>query len=110
MGIILRRLGAFVLLDAIPTPTRRNAVTRASRATASQMPTIAPSSLTNAFAATFGARPWALTDRGLLWLGKLALTGWLGSLTLRLIPGDGMSPSIPHQRISGQTSMDLAHA
>jgi hypothetical protein len=110
MGIILRRLGAFVLLDATPTPTRWNDVTRACRTTPNQMPTIAPFSLTNAFAATFGARLWALTDRGLLGLYNFALTGWLCILTLRLIPGDGMSPSIPHQRISGQTSMDLAHA
>jgi hypothetical protein len=127
MGILLRWLGAFLLLAAIFNPTRWNYVTWAREAWADQMPLIVFSGLLLAvaamvyivatmrsigilgalvIAAIFGAGLWVLTDWGLLALGNSALTVWLAIFALSLILGIGMSWSILRQRLSGQQTTD----
>jgi hypothetical protein len=127
MGILLRWLGAFLLLAAIFNPTRWNYVTWAREAWADQMPLIVFSGLILAvaamvyivatmrsigilgalvIAAIFGAGLWVLTDWGLLALGNSALTVWLAIFALSLILGIGMSWSILRQRLSGQQTTD----
>lgn len=127
MGILLRWLGAFLLLAAIFNPTWWNYVIWARQSWADQMPLIVFSGLILAvvamvylvatmrsigllgalvIAAIFGAGLWVLTDWGLLALGNSALNTWLGILALSLILGVGMSWSILRQRLSGQASVD----
>jgi hypothetical protein len=127
MGILLRWLGAFLLLAAIFNPTRWNYVTWVSSGWEDQMPLIVFSGLILAvaamvyivatmrsigilgalvIAAIFGAGLWVLTDWGLLALGNSALTVWLAILALSLILGIGMSWSILRQRLSGQQTTD----
>ena len=127
MGILLRWLGAFLLLAAIFNPTSWNYVTWARNSWADQMPLIVFSGLILAvaamvylvatmrsigllgavvIAAIFGAGLWVLTDWGLLGLENSALNIWLGIIALSLILGVGMSWSILRQRLSGQQTTD----
>lgn len=127
MGILLRWLGAFLLLAAIFNPTRWNYVTWARASWADQMPLIVFSGLILAvvamvylvatmrsigvagalvIAAIFAAGLWVLSDWGLLGLENSALNIWLGILALSLILGVGMSWSILRQRLSGQQTTD----
>jgi Family of unknown function (DUF6524) len=127
MGILLRWLGAFLLLAAIFNPTRWNYVTWARTNWADQMPLIVFTGLILAvvamvylvstmrsigilgaivIVAIFGAGLWVLTDWGLLGLQNSALNIWLGIFALSLILGIGMSWSILRQRLSGQQTTD----
>ena len=127
MGILLRWLGAFVLLAAIFNPTRWNYLAWARESWSSQMPLILVRGLilgvaamvylvatmrsigilgSIVIAAICAAGPWFLTDWGLLGLGNPALNIWLGLLVLSLILGIGMSWSILRQRLSGQQTTD----
>lgn len=127
MGILLRWLGAFVLLAAIFNPTRWNYVTWARVAWADQTPLIVFCGMILAvaamiyvvatmrsiglvgalvIAAVLAAGLWVLTDWGLLALGNSALNVWIGIFVLSLILGIGMSWSILRQRLSGQASVD----
>ena len=127
MGIILRWLGAFLLLAAIFNPTQWNYFAWARRAWADQMPLIVFVGLLLAvaamvyvvatmrsigilgalvIAAIFAAGIWVLTDWGVLGLTNSALNTWLGILALSLILGVGMSWSILRQRLSGQQTTD----
>lgn len=127
MGILLRWLGAFVLLAAIFNPTGWNYATWARANWADQMPLIVFTGLILAvlamvylvatmrsigvlgalvIAAIFAAGLWVLTDWGLLGLDNSALNVWLGILALSLILGIGMSWSILRQRLSGQQTTD----
>ena len=127
MGILLRWLGAFLLLAAIFNPTPWNYLSWARSAWADQMPLIVFTGLILAvaamvyviatmrsigilgalvIAAIFAAGLWVLTDWGLLGLQNSALNVWLGILALSLILGVGMSWSILRQRLSGQQTTD----
>jgi len=127
MGILLRWLGAFLLLAAIFNPTRWNYVIWVRNDWDEQMPLIVFSGLILGvaamvyvvatmrsigilgaiiIAAIFGAGLWVLTDWGLLALDNSALTVWLAIFALSLILGIGMAWSILRQRLSGQASVD----
>lgn len=127
MGILLRWLGAFVLLAATFNPTEWNFVRWAEANWQSQMPLTlllclilgvgyiiyvgATFRSLGAFgmlviAALFAALIWVLIDWGVLSLGNTSLTVWLGILALSLILGIGLSWSILRQRLSGQASVD----
>jgi hypothetical protein len=127
MGILLRWLGAFVLLSVIFNPTTWNFVTWARLNWDDQMPVIVFVGLilgvvmmvylvatmrsigvlgSLIIAAIFGAGLWVLSDWGVLALGNDDLTVWLAILALSLILGIGMSWSILRQRLSGQASVD----
>jgi Family of unknown function (DUF6524) len=127
MGIILRWLGAFVLLAATFNPTQYNFTRWAQVNWQSQMPLTALLGLILAIgyiiyvgatfrslgafgmliiAALFAAVIWVLIDWGVLALGNTNLTVWLGILALSLILGIGLSWSILRQRLSGQASVD----
>jgi Family of unknown function (DUF6524) len=127
MGILLRWLGAFLLLAAIFNPTEWNYVTWARANWTGQMPLIVFTGLILAVAAMvylvstmrsigllgalvivaiFAAGLWVLTDWGLLGLENSALNIWLGIFALSLILGIGMSWSILRQRLSGQQTTD----
>ncbi|HMS93932.1 MAG TPA: DUF6524 family protein [Tabrizicola sp.] len=127
MGILLRWLGAFLLLSAIYNPSRWNFVAWARAAWGEQTPLIVFTGLVLAviamvylvstmrsigilgaivIAAIFAAGLWVLTDWGLLGLSNSALNTWLGILALSLILGVGMSWSILRQRLSGQQTTD----
>lgn len=127
MGILLRWLGAFLLLSAIFNPTPWNFATWARDNWADQMPLTVFLGLilgviamvylvatmrsigilgSIVIAAIFGAGIWVLTDWGLLGLDNSALNTWLAILVLSLILGIGMSWSILRQRLSGQQTTD----
>jgi hypothetical protein len=127
MGILLRWLGAFLLLAAIFNPTQWNYVTWARMAWSDQTPLIVFTGLILAvfamvylvatmrsigilgalvIAAIFAAGLWVLTDWGLLGLSNSSLNVWLTILALSLILGIGMSWSILRQRLSGQQTTD----
>lgn len=127
MGILLRWLGAFLLLAAIFNPTGWNYVRWARAGWDTQTPLIVFTGLILAvaamvylvatmrsigmlgaiiIAAIFAAGLWVLSDWGLLGLGNSALNIWLGILVLSLILGIGMSWSILRQRLSGQQTTD----
>lgn len=127
MGIILRWLGAFILLAATFNPTQYNFTRWAQANWETQMPLTLLFGLLlgvgyiiyvgatfrslGAFgmlviAALFGAVIWVLIDWGVLSLGNTNLTVWLGILALSLILGIGLSWSILRQRLSGQASVD----
>jgi len=127
MGILLRWLGAFVLLAAIFNPTSWNYVAWTRSAWGQQTPLIVFTGLILAviamvylvatlrsigilgaiiIAAIFAAGLWVLTDWGVLGLDNSALNTWLGILVLSLILGIGMSWSILRQRLSGQQTTD----
>jgi Family of unknown function (DUF6524) len=127
MGILLRWLGAFLLLAAIFNPTSWNYATWAREAWGTQTPLIIFIGLiltviamvylvatmrsigilgALVIAAIFAAGLWVLTDWGLLGLQNSALNVWLIILVLSLILGIGMSWSILRQRMSGQQTTD----
>lgn len=127
MGILLRWLGAFLLLAAIFNPTQWNYVTWTRANWSDQMPLIIFLGLilgviamvylvatmrsigilgALVIAAIFAAGLWVLTDWGLLGLDNSALNVWLGIVALSLILGIGMSWSILRQRLSGQQTTD----
>jgi hypothetical protein len=127
MGILLRWLGAFLLLAAIFNPTEWNYVTWARTAWGTQTPLVVFLGLVLAvaamvyivstmlsigilgavvIAAIFAAGLWVLTDWGLLGFGNSAVNVWLGILVLSLILGVGMSWPILRRRFSGQLTTD----
>ncbi|MEZ5778354.1 MAG: DUF6524 family protein [Paracoccaceae bacterium] len=127
MGILLRWLGAFVLLSATFNPTRWNYVRWVETSWSEQMPLAIFLGLLLAVAymiyvvatlrsigalgiilvaAIVGAGLWVLNDWGLLSLRNPSLNLWLGILVLSLILGIGLSWSILRQRLSGQASVD----
>jgi hypothetical protein len=127
MGILLRLLGAFVLLAATFNPTPWNYVTWVRDNWATQMPlaiflglllgvafmvyvvatlrSIGPFGVI-LIAAIFGAGLWVLIDWGVLSLGNRDVNTWLGLIALSVILGVGLSWSILRQRLSGQSSVD----
>lgn len=127
MDILLRWLGAFILLAATFNPTPWNYVTWVRANWATQMPlavflglllavafmvysvstlrSIGPFGII-LVAAIFGAGLWVLTDWGLLNLANPALNTWLALVALSLILGIGLSWSLLRQRLSGQASVD----
>lgn len=127
MGILLRWLGAFLLLAATFNPTPYNFVRWAEANWTTQMPLTLLFGLLLAvgyiiyvgatfrslgafgmivIAALFGAVIWVLIDWGVLKLGNTNVTVWLGILALSLILGIGLSWSILRQRLSGQATVD----
>ena len=127
MGILLRWLGAFLLISAIFNPTSWNYVTWARAEWDRQMPlfvflglilavaamvyvvaTMRSIGLIGALviAAIFAAGLWVLRAWGLLGLDDSALNTWLAILVLSLTLGIGMSWSILRQRLSGQQTTD----
>lgn len=127
MGILLRWLGAFLLLAATFNPTPYNFIRWAEANWQAQMPLTLLLGLLLAvgyiiyvgatlrslgafgmivIAALFGAVIWVLIDYGVLRLGNTSLTVWLGILALSLILGIGLSWSILRQRLSGQATVD----
>ena len=127
MGILLRWLGAFILLAVTFNPTPYNFVRWSQSNWETQMPLTVLLGLIlgvgyiiyvgatfrslgafgmMAVAALFAAVIWVLIDWGVLALGNNSLTVWLGILALSLILGIGLSWSILRQRLSGQASVD----
>lgn len=127
MGVLLRWLGAFVLLAATFNPTQWNYVTWVRANWATEMPLAVFLGLILAvvflvyvvatlrsigpfgvilIAAVFGAGLWVLIDWGVLSLTNPALNTWLGLLALSVILGLGLSWSILRQRLSGQATVD----
>lgn len=127
MGILLRWLGAFVLLAVTFNPTPYNYVKWVQGNWATQMPlslflglllgigfmiyVVATLRSIGAFgvlliAAVFGAGLWVLIDWGVMSLTNSNLNTWLGLLGLSVILGIGLSWSILRQRLSGQASVD----
>jgi hypothetical protein len=127
MGILLRWLGAFILIAAIFNPTKWNYVTWVRENWDDQMPlavffglilavaamvyvvaTLRSIGATGVIliAAIFGAGLWVLTDWGILAFGNSSLNVWLGIFALSLILGIGLSWSILRQRLSGQQTTD----
>lgn len=127
MGILLRWLGAFVLLAATFNPTPWNFIRWAEANFATQMPlTILLGLLLGVaymvyigatlrsiggfgiilIAAIFGCLVWVLHDWGILALGNSSLNQWLAILALSLVLGIGLSWSILRQQLSGQASVD----
>jgi Family of unknown function (DUF6524) len=127
MGILIRWLGAFLLLAATFNPTQWNYVRWVEANWSIQTPLAVLLGLVLAvgyiiyvgatfrslgafgmliIAALFGAMIWVLIDWGVLALGNQNLNVWLGILALSLILGIGLSWSILRQRMSGQASVD----
>ncbi len=127
MGILLRWLGAFVLLAATFNPTPWNFIRWAEANFATQMPlTILLGLLLGVaymiyvgatlrsiggfgillIAAIFGCLVWVLNDWGVLVLGNSSTNQWLAILALSLVLGIGLSWSTLRQRLSGQASVD----
>lgn len=127
MGILLRCIGAFVLLAATYNPTEWNFIRWAQANWAMQMPLVLLLGLLlgvgylvyigatlrsiGAFGiilvgAIFGALIWVLIDYGILTLQNPSLNLWLGILALSVVLGIGLSWSIIRQRISGQATVD----
>lgn len=127
MGILLRWLGAFVLLAATFNPTEWNYVRWVTRSWADQMPlaiflglilavgymiyVVATLRSIGAFgvvlvAAIIGAGLWVLYDWGWLSLSNPSINLWIGILILSVVLGIGLSWSILRQRLSGQASVD----
>jgi hypothetical protein len=127
MGIILRFLGAFVLLAASYNPTSWNYIRWVDANWSAQMPLAIFLGLLLAvgfliyvmatmrsigvlgvllLAAILGAGIWVLTDWGVLSLENAALNIWLALFALAVIMGLGLSWSIIRQRLSGQATVD----
>jgi hypothetical protein len=127
MGILLRWLGAFLLLSATFNPSDWNYLHWARANWGAQMPlaiflglllavgymiyVVATLRSIGAFGivligAIFGAGLWVLIDWGWLSLTSRSLNLWLGIFVLSLILGIGLSWSILRQRLSGQASVD----
>ncbi len=127
MGIVLRWLGALLLLSLTYNPTRWNYVHWVQTTWPDQMPLAVFLGLLLAVGymvyglatlrsigpfgvilvgAIFGAGLWVLTDWGVLTLTNPSLNLWLGIVVLSLILGIGLSWSILRQKLSGQASVD----
>jgi len=127
MGILLRWLGALILVVATFNPTPWNYIRWVEANWATQTPlavflglllgvamavyVIATFRSIGAvgvilIAAIFGAGLWVLIDWGVLSLTNSNLNTWLALLALSLILGIGLSWSIIRQRLSGQSSVD----
>jgi ABC-type sulfate transport system permease component len=127
MGILLRWLGALVLVIATFNPTRYNYIRWVEAHWATQTPlalflglllavamavyVLATLRSIGAFgvvliAAIFGSGLWVLIDWGVLSLTNSGLNTWLALLALSVILGVGLSWSIIRQRLSGQSSVD----
>ena len=127
MSVLIRWLGAFVLLSATYNPTGWNYVAWVRGNWPDQMPLAVFLGLLLAVgymvygvatlrsigpfgalfvAAIFGAGLWVLTDWGVLDLANPSVNLWLGILVGSLILGIGLSWSILRQRLSGQASVD----
>ena len=127
MGILLRCIGAFVLLAATYNPTPWNFTRWAQANWETQMPLVLLLGLLlgvgylvyigatlrsiGAFGimlvgAIVGALIWVLIDYGVLTLQNPSLNLWLGILALSVVLGIGLSWSIIRQRISGQATVD----
>jgi hypothetical protein len=127
MGILLRCIGAFVLLAATYNPTQWNFTRWAQANWESQMPLVLLLGLLlgvgylvyigatlrsiGAFGillvgAIVGALIWVLIDYSILTLQNPSLNLWLGILALSVVLGIGLSWSIIRQRISGQATVD----
>jgi hypothetical protein len=127
MGILLRWLGAFVLLAATFNPTPWNYVRWVRDNGAEQMPlaiflglllavgymvygvatlrSIGPFGVV-LVAAIIGAALWVVIDWGWLSLTNPSLNLWIGIFVLSVILGIGLSWSILRQKLSGQASVD----
>ncbi len=127
MGILLRIIGAFILLAATYNPTQWNFTRWAEANWATQVPLVLLLGLLlgvgylvyigatlrsiGAFgivlvAAIVGALIWVLIDYGILTLQNPSLNLWLGILALSVVLGVGLSWSIIRQRLSGQATVD----
>ncbi|MDO8984802.1 DUF6524 family protein [Cypionkella sp.] len=127
MGIILRWLGAFLLLSATYNPTQINFTRWAEANWQTQMPLTLLLGLllgvgymiyigaTLRSIGTFGillvgaivaALVWVLIDYQIFTLQNPSLNLWLGILALSVVLGIGLSWSIIRQRISGQATVD----
>ena len=127
MGIILRWLGAFVLLAATYNPTQVNFTRWAEANWQSQMPlTLLLGLLLGVgymiyigatlrsigtvgillVAAIVAALVWVLIDYQILTLQNPSLNLWLGIFALSVVLGIGLSWSIIRQRLSGQATVD----
>jgi hypothetical protein len=127
MGIVLRFLGAFVLLAATYNPTQWNYVHWLNFNWPEQMPLAIFMGLlllvgfliyilstfksigalgVLLMAAVIGAGLWVLIDWGVLSLENSNLNIWIGLVALALIMGFGLSWSIIRQRLSGQATVD----
>lgn len=127
MGILLRWLGALVLVVVTYNPTPYNYVRWVEANWASQTPlalflglllgvamavyVLATLRSIGAFgvvliAAILGAGLWVLIDYGILSLTNPGLNTWIALLALSVILGIGLSWSIIRQRLSGQSSVD----
>ncbi len=127
MGIILRFLGAFVLMAASYNSTSWNYIRWVDANWSTQMPLAIFLGLLLAvgfliyvmatmrsigvlgvllLAAILGAGIWMLTDWGVLSLENAALNTWLALFALAIIMGLGLSWSIIRQRLSGQATVD----
>lgn len=127
MGIVLRFLGAFVLLAATYNPTGWNYVQWVNVTWPDQMPLAIFLGLLLAvgflifvmstlrsigtlgvllLAAILGAGLWVLIDWGVLSLDNPTLNTWLGLVAVALIMGIGLSWSIIRQKLSGQATVD----
>jgi hypothetical protein len=127
MGILLRWLGAFILLAATFNPTPYNYVKWSVANGNSQLPltlflgllllvgflvyllatlrSIGAAGML-LIAAIFGSGLWVLYSWGLLSLTDSTLNTWLGLLALSLILGIGLSWSILRQKLSGQATVE----
>ncbi|MES2667597.1 MAG: DUF6524 family protein [Pseudomonadota bacterium] len=127
MGILLRWLGAFMLLAATFNPTPWNYVTWVQANWATQMPlavflgllllvgfmvyTVATMRSIGVLgviliAAIFGAGLWVLTDRGVISMTNSDLNTWAALVAMSLILGIGLSWSRLRQRLTGQATVD----
>lgn len=127
MGILLRWLGAFLLLAATFNPTQWNYVKWSMANGNSQLPLTLFLGLlllvgylvyvlatlrsigglgVILIAAIFGSGLWVLYSWGLLTLENSSLNTWLGLVALSLILGVGLSWSILRQKLSGQRTVD----
>ena len=127
MGILLRWLGAFLLLAATFNPTEWNYVKWSVAHGNSQLPltlflgllllvgyliyVLATLRSIGALgviliAAIFGSGLWVLYSWGLLSLQNSTLNTWLGLIALSFILGIGLSWSLLRQKISGQATVD----
>lgn len=127
MGILLRFVGAFMLLAATYNPTQWNYIHWVNFNWPEQMPLAIFLGLLLAvgfliyvmstlrsigslgvvlLAAILGAGLWVLTDWGILTLDNPNLNTWLGLIALSLIMGIGLSWSIIRQKLSGQATVD----
>ncbi len=127
MGILLRWLGAFVLLALTYNPTSWNFYRWAEGNWQAQMPLTLLMGLLLAVgymvyigatlrsiggfgivlvAGIVGALVWVLIDFGVLTLDNPQLNLWIGIVLLSVVLGIGLSWSIIRQRLSGQATVD----